>query len=397
MNHNLNSDNKKDRTSVPTWEELIQSIEQAALHPSDTQWNIYRYLNANMENVDSQVARTLLASYMKIPSERPSLIHSMMLSAALKMSTKFTDFVLPQFLKLWGYPQNLRDDDVKESVSKDGKRYLSLKERTERQLQSYFLHHPDKRPAAEMSFIRHAIAVKYFKGDKERRTHSIVKLVGTDGEEYVAVPQLFPCKPWEIQDNVFDLLIGYTKDGIAKVREVVECSKPLTEIFPVITGFVEYIDEAHGHYHVYDQGSRHFVAQKPKIQVRVGDFVTFVPVIPKEDKFKSAVIVSVSPRSTAIHDFGLRRVNVRFVDKDKGYASWELLKEEGESSVIPIKETGVDSPSFVSGFISQSVMEKFCLPLPSVGDILNIIVFLKRGSDKQKRPYVVYYEKVLSV
>ena len=394
MNHNLNSDNKKDRTSVPTWEELIQSIEQAALHPSDTQWNIYRYLNANMENVDSQVARTLLASYMKIPSERPSLIHSMMLSAALKMSTKFTDFVLPQFLKLWGYPQNLRDDDVKESVSKDGKRYLSLKERTERQLQSYFLHHPDKRPAAEMSFIRHAIAVKYFKGDKERRTHSIVKLVGTDGEEYVAVPQLFPCKPWEIQDNVFDLLIGYTKDGIAKVREVVTCTRPMTEIFPVIMGFVEYIDEAHGHYHVYNQGSRHFVAQKPRMQERVGDFVSFVPVIPKEDKFKSASIVSIPPRQTAIADFGLRRAKVKFVDNEKGYAAWELVKMDGESEIIPIKEIGVESPSYLNGYISKNVMEKYGQTLPSVGEELNIVVFLKRGSDKQKRPYVVYYEKV---
>lgn len=35
------------------------------------------------------------------------------------------------------------------------------------------------------------------------------------------------------------------------------------------------------------------------------------------------------------------------------------------------------------------------MSLPSVNDVLNIIVFLKRGGDGQKRPYVVYYEKVL--
>ena len=85
MSYNLNTNNKKEKASIPTWEELLESMEQASSHPSDTQWNIYRYLSANMENVDSQIARTLLASYMKIPSERPSLIHSMMLSVALKM------------------------------------------------------------------------------------------------------------------------------------------------------------------------------------------------------------------------------------------------------------------------------------------------------------------------
>ena len=395
MSYNLNTNNKKEKASIPTWEELLESMEQASSHPSDTQWNIYRYLSANMENVDSQIARTLLASYMKIPSERPSLIHSMMLSVALKMSDRFSDFVLPNFLKLWGYPQNLRDEDRNMTVAKDGRQYLSLKERTERQLQSYLLHHPDQRPGNEMSCIRHAIAVKVFLGDKERNTRSVVKLVGVDGEEYVAVPQMFPCKPWEIQGGVFDLLIYYTKEGVVRVREVVPCLKPMAEIFPVITGFVEHVDESHGHYHVYDYGSRHFVAEKPKVRARVGDFVSFVPVVPKDSKFKSAIIISVPPRQTAMCDYGFRRAKVNYVDKEKGYAAWELQKTDGANDIAAIKETGVDSPSFHSGFISQNVMEKYGMSLPSVNDVLNIIVFLKRGGDGLKRPYVVYYEKVL--
>lgn len=394
MSNNLNSKDKREKVSIPTWTELIESIEQASAHPNDTQWSICRYLNANLENMDSQIARTLLASYMKIPTVRPSLIHSLILGIALKMSAKFPDFILPQFLKLWDYPRNLREDDTKESLGKDGRRYLSLKERTERQLQSYYLHHSEQRPTDEMSCIHHAVAVKVFSGDKEHKTHSMVKLVGVDGEEYVAVPKMFPCKPWEIQGMAFDLLVCYSKEGKVRVREVVLCSKHITEIFPVLTGFVEHIDESHGHFHVYDSCSRHFVAEKPKVRVKEGDFVSFIPIIPKEDNFKSAIIITMPPRQTAIREFGVRRAKVNYVDKEKGYASWELIKVQGENDIVPIKEIGTESPTFSSGFISQTAMSKCGLSLPSVGDVLNIVVFLKRGGDKQKRPHVVYYEKV---
>lgn len=126
-----------------SWDELIDSLNNAARHPNDTAWDIFHYMKQHLHEMSSQEARMLMAAYMKIPLERPSLLHSCMLGMALKMAARFKDFRLPQFLTLWGYDKMLRGDDKVRHDGNDGKKLASLMERTERAIKRYKDEHPE--------------------------------------------------------------------------------------------------------------------------------------------------------------------------------------------------------------------------------------------------------------
>lgn len=380
-----------ENVKIPTWNELLESINNAVDHPGDTAWQIYYYMNANLKSMTSQEARTMLAAYMKMPLKRPSLIHSCMLRISVKMMEKFEDFRFLQFLKLWEYPLMLREED-KASTMKDGKKFLSLKQKVENAMQSYLLHHAEERPEDEISCIKHMVAVKMFNTQKDNRTIKSVKLVGAEGDELLADAHLFACKYSDIEGRLFDVLVRFSKEGVPRAHEIVPCNKSVEDVFPAITGYVEYIDASHNHCHIYDGYSRHFVSGNYSSNVEVGSFVKFSPVIPKQDKFKSAVIISSLSKSEGLRSFGMRRAKITYVDNQKGYAAWQLVDSDKST---PIKEVGTESPCYAEGYMSLSVMKTAGLVLPAVDDIVNIVVFLKRGKEGKKLPYVVYYERVV--
>lgn len=131
---------------IPSWDELLASLNSAKQHPNDTGWDIYRYLSAHYKEMTSVEARTLLASYTKLPITKPSLLHSCILSLALRMSEQFTDFNLLRFLVIWGYDVNLRPEDRMQQTSKDGKTYISLEDKSERSVRAYLTEHPTDCP-----------------------------------------------------------------------------------------------------------------------------------------------------------------------------------------------------------------------------------------------------------
>ena len=124
-----------------TWEELLVSLEAAKTHPRDTAWDIYWYLKDHFQECGSQQARMLLATYTKIPLERPSLLHSCMLQLALKISEQYDDFNLLNFIRIWGYNQFLRPEDREAQTSADGRSFISLQDRTERVVADYLNRH----------------------------------------------------------------------------------------------------------------------------------------------------------------------------------------------------------------------------------------------------------------
>ena len=121
---------------------------------------------------------------------------------------------------------------------------------------------------------------------------------------------------------MFDILIKYSKEGKPNIIEIAASEKNVADLFPAITGYVSYIDEAHGHYHVFDGQSRHFVAEKPKTKINTGDFVCFSPIIPKENKFKSAIINKTMSLTEGMNSFRSRHAKVTYADEEKGYAAW---------------------------------------------------------------------------
>ncbi len=342
----------------------------------DTAWNIYRYLNQNYKELGSTESRVLLNSFLKIPLARPSLVHSCILGLALKLCDVFDDFRLPAFLQVWGYPQCLRPEDRERQTNAEGRSFLSLAERAERTLNHYMLHHANERPATdEASAILPMQAVKVFETQTDGRKRKSVKLVGPKGEELLADSHAFPCKPWEIVGKLFDVLIRYSKEGNPRVDEVVVSQQSVGDVFPPVVGYVDRFDGQHGHFHIFDSLSRHFVAENPRLKPTVGSFVMFSPIVPAVDKFKSAVVTQLLTPDQGQQAFGLLSATVSYVNQEKGYFYYKLTE---------------NPPTTPEGTITLEGSAQLSLSPVSlrVGQLVRLLLFLKRGKDGAKHNYV---------
>lgn len=237
-----------------SFEELKRSLAEAKGHPLETGWDIYRYMKGNIEQMESQEARTLLACYMKMGLEKPSLLHSLMLNIALRMAKRFPDFQFDRFFDMWEYP------------------------------------------------------------------------------------------------------------GIER-----------------IIGYVDYYDEKHKFYHIYDNLSRHFVAVDPHNVPQVGGFVEFTPIIPEDGKFKTAVVHMVFSDATpdymkaSMDAFGTYHAVVTGINEKEGTFSYHItseIKHTPEGTITP------DGTAFLG---MMQLTE---------GQEVRLLLFLKRDKDGVKRNYV---------
>lgn len=368
-------------TQSVTWDELLESIATGAAHPDDTNWKIFRYLQHNYKTMESVTARTLLAAYMKLHVKRMSLIDSCMLGMAVNISETYSDFKLPKFLEAWGYDQFLRPQDLQRQTGKDGRQYLSLKERVERALQSYRLHHPEESDG-ECEGVVSMYAAKVFEKEKDGRKRRYVKLVATNGSELIADSHQFPCRPWEISGRMFDVLTRVSKQGNERVSDIVASRKHVDEVFSVEVGFVEFIDESHGHIHVYDSQSRHFVADKSAcsaLKISVGNYVRFCPIIANGDHFKSAAIVSVMDKYEGRNAFGIYEAKVEYANVKDRYIRYSI-----ESAIRYTPEGNI----IKAGFASTANLPEDVRNGMVQGSHVHLVLFLKRGKDGMKRNYV---------
>ena len=165
-----------------------------------------------------------------------------------------------------------------------------------------------------------------------------------------------------------------------------------------ILGYVDFYDEKHRHYHIYDSRSRHFVAIDPHIEPQVHEFVEFTPIIPEDGKFKTAVIHSVlgteydtqdelatkrpaayetelsAPTKTGVGSFFYDAVVTR-VFPERGYFEYRITSE------IPKLDEGFMT-DIGSGFMGDRKLE--------VGQSVRLLILLKREKDGVKRNYVAH-------
>lgn len=367
-----------DKTPAVTRQQLEEALATGQQHPEETQWTIYRYLKAHYATMGSVEARTLLAAHIRLRERRPSLIGSCMLGLALKIAETYPDFRLPQFLQAWGYDACLREEDRLPQTGKDGRRYLSLRERVERARASYLLHHPEEE-RDDCESITPMYAVKIFEKEQQGRRRRFVKLVAPDGLSMIADSHQFPCKPWEIVGRLFDVLTRVSRQGNERAAEIVASSKRVEEAFPTVTGYVDGVDQQHGHVHVFDALSRHFVADRSALRMKnvgKGCFVRFCPVIACDDPFKSAAIVEVMPKETGREAFGVREATVLFVNQTDHYWKYAL------TTSVPTETLSRE------GFAQLDVLPEPMRATLARGQRVRLILFLKRGQDGTKRNHV---------
>ena len=225
-------------------------------------------------------------------------------------------------------------------------------------------------------------AAKVFEKEKDGRKRRYVKLVATNGSELIADSHQFPCRPWEISGRMFDVLTRVSKQGNERVSDIVASRKHVDEVFSVEVGFVEFIDESHGHIHVYDSQSRHFVADKSAcsaLKISVGNYVRFCPIIANGDHFKSAAILNVMDKYEGRKAFGIYEAKVEYANVKDRYIRYSI-----ESAIRYTPEGNI----IKAGFASTANLPEDVRNGMVQGSHVHLVLFLKRGKDGMKRNYV---------
>lgn len=370
MEKNLN------KNQVPTNEEL-ESILSSNTSYEDKGWAIYRFLKANIgEKLPSQESRRLLSAYLGLQLARPSLLHSLMLGIAIRMADTYPDFRLSRFIDIWNI-QTLRFDDYKRQTDKQNRTFHSLAERLTACVLLRMIANPTEEfgedvmalvgnQAPQLGYlpILPMVAVKMFESELKGRKMRMVKLIGPQGEELSADWHLFHAKPWEIVGKMYRVLPRRSeKSGNVRVVAIGAPTTDIADEFGKVIGYVESFDEKHKHYHIYDNTSRHFVAESPTIRIKVGDYVWIAPIVPAEDPFKSAVVLGVETKERGREAFGPVYAKVKYINTEKGYFGYTT--SDGQTGFGLLKTAA--GPLVVEQEIKMTI-------------------FLRRGRDGEKRP-----------
>lgn len=377
-------DNTRRGTHVPTWEELQTMLDTARTHPETACWGLYRYLNAHYKELGSKAARTMLATYMTIPHEQPSTLHSCFLSVAVKMAYEFPDFRFHDFLRYWGYSDKLRPAD-RRPVTIDGREIPSLRERTERARQHCLIRDSRNNPLAPAATtpagggerVLTMVAVKLWESKDGGENKRSVKLIGPEGQELTANVHAFNCQPQNIARRLFDVLIR-NNGGRDSVCRATPAERKIEDVFPAVTGYIKNYDPEHSFYHIYDALSRHFVAEMPQGAAVAGAYVRFAPIIPERDKFKSAIIIKPLTQQEGRESFGTYTATVTYVNLERGFFSYKITSELRQTPEGTATQEGSAS-AYTPGTSDISLR---------VGERIRIVMFLTRRRDRTKQNYV---------
>ena len=421
-------------------EDILQQLQNlrrlfAEAAPTDPKviynyaWIIATCINRNYEQIGSVECRRLLADYLKLPVERPSRLHSAILSATIRLANSCPEFHFATFLRMWGV-NNLRSDDEVRYKAADGKVFPSLAERTAKALAHSILLHPDDAVVLKddtphegspsdinkilssygYSIVPMLVTRVKETTDKNGRRYCFATLTSPDGIEVESIVNNLKVSPLHpLQEGrrhyvnigqLYNVLLQSQTTVVngeltQSLKAAYLSQQKVQDIFPTEIGYIEALDTIHGHMHIFDCHSRHFVAPILRFsKEKAGTFVRFIPVIPQTSKFKTAVIQATVPECSSDVQTILRTIRITSVNQEKGYAAWELTDKSQPIVEIlsPLQLSyGETSPSFASGYISISSVN-YGLVTDShtirVGLELSAFIYLKRGKDKQKRPHV---------
>lgn len=414
----------------------LNNIRQlfAETAPADPQvcahygWIIVKALNAESENLGSDLCRQLLADYFKLPLERPSRLHSAILSAATKVASLYPEFRFIPFLRLWDL-RNLRPEDYEPVIaehSQEGQSIRSTLPSLFSRVAKAYSHARLLRPtedldAAQFACLQPAITQRGFlpmqpmivarlkeATNKEGRKFHFATLYTLDGREVECMANqllpnpLFPLpagkRHYANIGQLYEVQLRQKPDSseLSVVEAFLSQTKAF-EVFPTAIGFIEGIDAKHGHMHIYDGYSRHFVAPVQRFsRETAGQFVRFVPVVPADSRFKTAIILGSEPVPEPSATGIVRTIRITAINTEKGYASWQLSDPSNPvvEQLSPLQlSAGESSVSFTQGFLSLAAPPTH-YSAHSINPMMpntehNVIIYLRRGKDGHKRPHII--------
>lgn len=178
-----------------------------------------------------------------------------------------------------------------------------------------------------------AAAEKFIVEDAEEADMRVVEVTtktGRNGNSFTSVTLLSPnsvrllCSLDKFETNnmgdIYDKSFHVTYIQAAdhcKVFSVKPIDTPVDLSNMVSVGYVDGVDKSKNIFHVYGKDSVHFVSDAPSVNIRIGDFVEFYPVIPKDSNFNKAIIIRQIDYREGVTHFGTHKAVVGRVDYNK--------------------------------------------------------------------------------
>ena len=120
------SKNGKTKEAINIFYTLKQNGQLSIEFHEAYGWALYRYAKYFLDSMTNDKFINLLKEYLSLDNEKPSMLHSAMLSLAMGFTNIHRDFNLFEFFMAWN-PDFFTDEDFQEQYNKDdGKTYPSL-------------------------------------------------------------------------------------------------------------------------------------------------------------------------------------------------------------------------------------------------------------------------------
>lgn len=131
-------------------------------------------------------------------------------------------------------------------------------------------------------------------------------------------------------------------DNHIKVISINETNEEVDLSSLIRVGYVDGLDNSRGWYHIYGKDSAHFVAENPSVKIKIGDFVEFYPIIPKDSNFKTAAIVRSLTYKEGVEKFGTIKAVIARVDYCKH--QFNCVSEGGLTGMVGYDHGTVPQP-----------------------------------------------------
>lgn len=164
--------------------------------------------------------------------------------------------------------------------------------------------------------------------------------------------------------KTFEVTYIETEDKL-KIFSIKPSATDLNLSSLVVAGYVDGLDRARGWYHIYGTDSTHYVTENPSVEIRIGDFVEFYPIVPKDNTFKTAAVIGPITYKEGVERFGTQLAVVARVDYSKH--QFNCICENGKSGLV-----GYDNGS-----------------APQPGEMLRVAYIIKKDKN-QETTYVKY-------
>lgn len=191
------SKNGNHTQAINIFRQLQNQGKLSPPHHESFGWAIYRYINANKDNLPIDDVKKLLFEYLKLNNDRPSLLHSVILRFSVSYNRQHNQFNLYKFFQLWK-PEHLRCED-KEKESNNGKIYPALVERlllqivdNNYQFDVKYLQNAIGDKELVIDSIRESYFWKIFNLHKENRT----KELWLTFDHYVSIYSIYGASNW---------------------------------------------------------------------------------------------------------------------------------------------------------------------------------------------------------